>query len=213
MRLRCVCCVRLRFCRRCDCSRPFQPVLRCRDRRRAHEGARLATTTTGCCMAATMPTNVFRRSTRSTPTPSKVWCRSGSIRPDTAATFQTTPLVADGVMYLSAPFSHVMAVDAATGAELWRYEHKSTAKKLCCGPANRGVALGYGKVYVATVDARLIALDQKTGKVIWDIAIVAPDGGPTEDAGVLAGDALKGQRSPARPALARWRPPSSSMAS
>lgn len=111
----------------------------------------------------------------------------------TAATFQTTPLVADGVMYLSAPFSHVMAVDAATGAELWRYDHKSTAKKLCCGPANRGVALGYGKVYVATVDARLIALDQKTGKVLWDIAIVSPDGGPTEDAANLAQDALKNQ--------------------
>lgn len=110
----------------------------------------------------------------------------------TAATFQTTPLVADGVMYLSAPFSHVMAVDAASGTELWRYEHKSTAKKLCCGPANRGVALGYGKVYVATVDARLVALDQKTGRVAWDRAMVAPDSGPTEDAAVLAGDALKG---------------------
>lgn len=111
----------------------------------------------------------------------------------TASTFQTTPLVADGVMYLSAPFSHVIAVDAASGAELWRYDHKSTAKKLCCGPANRGVALGYGKVYVATVDARLIALDQKTGKVVWDIAIVSPDGGPTEDAANLAADALKDQ--------------------
>lgn len=111
----------------------------------------------------------------------------------TAATFQTTPLVADGVMYLSAPFSHVIAVDASSGAELWRYEHKSTAKKLCCGPANRGVAIAYGKVYVATVDARLIALDQKTGKVLWDIAIVSPDGGPTEDASNLARDALKDQ--------------------
>lgn len=111
----------------------------------------------------------------------------------TAATFQTTPLVADGVMYLSAPFSHVIAVDAASGVELWRYEHKSTAKKLCCGPANRGVALAYGKVYVATVDARLIALDQKTGKILWDIAIVSPDGNPTEDAANLARDALKDQ--------------------
>ncbi|WP_261405583.1 PQQ-binding-like beta-propeller repeat protein [Chenggangzhangella methanolivorans] len=70
-----------------------------------------------------------------------------------AATFQTSPVVADGVMYLTAPFSHVMAVDAATGRELWRYEHKSKAKKLCCGPANRGASLGYGKVFVATVDA------------------------------------------------------------
>ncbi|MFN0217955.1 MAG: pyrroloquinoline quinone-dependent dehydrogenase [Hyphomicrobium sp.] len=113
----------------------------------------------------------------------------------TAATFQTTPLVADGVMVLSAAFSHVMAIDAATGRELWRYEHKSTAKKLCCGPANRGVALGYGKVYVATVDARVVALDLKSGKMLWDTAMVAADSAPgrTEDKAVLSADALKGQ--------------------
>lgn len=110
-----------------------------------------------------------------------------------AATFQTSPVVADGVMYLSAPFSHVIALDAKTGAELWRYEHKARTKKLCCGPANRGVGLGYGKVYVATVDARLVALDQKTGKPVWDIPMVAAADGPTEDAGALgAADAAKG---------------------
>lgn len=112
-----------------------------------------------------------------------------------SSTFQTTPLVADGVMYLSAPFSNVMAVDAKTGRELWRYEHKATTKKLCCGPANRGVGLGYGKVYVATVDARLVALDQKTGKMVWDIPLVdaAGAGAPTEDSTALDGaDALKG---------------------
>lgn len=112
-----------------------------------------------------------------------------------AATFQTTPLVADGVMYLSAPFSHVMAVDAATGREIWRYEHKSTAKKLCCGPANRGVALGYGKVFVATVDARLVALDQATGKPVWDQPLAdAAEDGPSEDRATLGetDPALKG---------------------
>lgn len=113
-----------------------------------------------------------------------------------AATFQTTPLVADGVMYVSAPFSHVMAVDARTGRELWRYEHKSTAKKLCCGPANRGVSLGYGKVFVATVDARLVALDQATGKPLWDKPIVdANDMLASEDAKTLGTNdpVLKGQ--------------------
>jgi glucose dehydrogenase len=113
----------------------------------------------------------------------------------TAATFQTTPLVADGIMYLSAPFSHVMAVNAATGREIWRYEHKSTAKKLCCGPANRGVAIGYGKVYIATVDARLVALDQTTGKVVWDIAMAPTDADATEDKSALdaTDPALKGK--------------------
>ncbi len=113
----------------------------------------------------------------------------------TAATFQATPLVADGIMYVSAPFSHVMAVNAATGREIWRYEHKSKAKKLCCGPANRGVALGYGKVYVATVDARLVALDQVSGKVIWDIQMADTNADATEDKAALdaTDPALKGK--------------------
>ena len=114
----------------------------------------------------------------------------------TAATFQTSPIVADGVMYLSAPFSHVMAVDAKTGRELWRYEHKARTKKLCCGPANRGVAIGYGKVFVATVDARLVALDQNTGAVVWDVPLAEPsdEPEPTEDRASLgkADPALKG---------------------
>lgn len=116
-----------------------------------------------------------------------------------ASTFQTTPLVADGVMYVSAPFSHVMAIDAKTGREIWRYEHKATTKKLCCGPANRGVALGYGRVYVATVDARVVALDQATGKVLWDVPLAEPvagaDAEPTEDKAALTNlkdPALKG---------------------
>jgi glucose dehydrogenase len=109
-----------------------------------------------------------------------------------SATFQTTPLVADGVMYLTAPFSHVIAVDARTGHRLWRYEHIRNSKKLCCSPANRGAALGYGRVYVATVDARLIALDQKTGKVIWDVPLVEGEAGATEDKRALsAADPLK----------------------
>lgn len=88
-----------------------------------------------------------------------------------SATFQTTPLVVDGVMYLSAPFSHVSAVDAATGRELWRYEHMRRTEKVCCSPANRGVAISEGLVFVATVDARLVALDAGTGKVAWDIEL------------------------------------------
>lgn len=89
-----------------------------------------------------------------------------------SGTFSATPLVADGVMYISTPFSNVVAIDAATGKEKWRYEHKRTTEKLCCGPANRGVSLGYGKVYIGTVDAHLIALDQETGKKVWDITLV-----------------------------------------
>ncbi len=97
------------------------------------------------------------------------------------ASFQTTPIVVNRVMYLSLPYNHVVALDAKTGKELWRYEHDRRKDwKMCCGPANRGVAVGYGKVFIGTVDARLIALDAKTGEKLWDIdaveAAVATEG-------------------------------------
>jgi len=98
------------------------------------------------------------------------------------STFQATPIVVDGVMYLSLPFNHVVALDARDGRELWRYQHQRRAgRAMCCGPANRGVAVGYGKVFIGTVDARLIALDAKTGKMIWDID-AAGDGASAAEA-------------------------------
>lgn len=102
----------------------------------------------------------------------------------TTASFQATPIVVDGVLYLSMPFDHVAAIDAASGRELWRYEHQRRTPKMCCGPASRGVAVAYGKVFIGTVDARLIALDAASGKPVWDVA-VATDEGPTESVGQL----------------------------
>jgi glucose dehydrogenase len=112
-----------------------------------------------------------------------------------AATFQATPLVVDGVIYLSLPFNHVVALDARNGRELWRYEHKRRTDKMCCGPGNRGVAVAYGKVFVGTVDARLIALDQKTGKPVWDKPLVGelPGKGETTEQ-FAADDRLRRQR-------------------
>ena len=99
-----------------------------------------------------------------------------SYRSGVKATFQSTPIVVDGVMYVSLPFNHVVALDARTGKELWRYEHKRRAEwKMCCGPGNRGVAVSGGKVYIGTVDARLVALDAKSGRMVWDIDTVSED--------------------------------------
>ena len=112
-----------------------------------------------------------------------------------SATFQATPILTDGVMYVSLPFNHVVALDARTGRELWRYEHKRRTSAMCCGPANRGVAVAYGKVYEVTVDARVIALDQKTGRLVWDIPLVENIEGVTERAEQLAAaDPLRRQR-------------------
>jgi len=112
-----------------------------------------------------------------------------------SATFQATPILTDGVMYVSLPFNDVVALDARTGRELWRYEHKRRTSAMCCGPANRGVAVAYGKVYEVTVDARVIALDQKTGRLVWDIPLVENIEGVTERAEQLAAaDPLRRQR-------------------
>lgn len=90
------------------------------------------------------------------------------------ATFQATPIVVNGVMYVSLPFNHVVALNAATGEQLWKYTHERKADwPLCCGPANRGVAVSDGKVFIGTIDARLIALEASSGKKLWDIDVAA----------------------------------------
>ncbi|MGH7568023.1 MAG: pyrroloquinoline quinone-dependent dehydrogenase [Gemmatimonadales bacterium] len=84
--------------------------------------------------------------------------------------FETTPIAVNGVLYVTtpaAPNNEVIAYDLRTAKTLWRYTHKNGTSIPCCGPNNRGVAIGNGMVYVATLDAQLVALDQQTGKVRW----------------------------------------------
>ena len=80
---------------------------------------------------------------------------------------QAPPIVNNGYMYVTTPGAQVIALDAATGAELWRYKKELPAELIQLHPTNRGVALYGDKVYVATVDCHLVALDAKTGKVVW----------------------------------------------
>jgi len=84
---------------------------------------------------------------------------------------EATPLVADGVMYTTLPWSIVVALDAATGRELWRTDPgvpKAWGRHACCDVVNRGVALYRGRVYVGALDGRLIALDARTGARVWE---------------------------------------------
>ena len=107
--------------------------------------------------------------------------------------FQTSPIVIDGVMYLTTPFNDVIALDASSGKEVWRYQHQLKTKDYCCGPANRGPAVSNGKVFTVTIDARLIALDQQTGKVLWDKKITDTHAGEGEVLAPLLGvEELKG---------------------
>ena len=85
---------------------------------------------------------------------------------------ETTPLVVDGVMYLSEPPSNVVALDPATGRQFWRYKRSLPSKvKACCDQVNRGVAVLGDRVYVGTMDAHLVALNAKNGAVIWDVEV------------------------------------------
>ena len=90
----------------------------------------------------------------------------------TMRAYEATPLVKDGVMYTTGAWSVVYALDARTGAQLWTYDPhvaKDYSKFACCDVVNRGVALYKGRVYVAALDGRLIALDAKTGAVAWQV--------------------------------------------
>ena len=92
---------------------------------------------------------------------------------------ESTPLVIDGVMYVTSAWSKVFALDAKTGAPLWTYDPKVPGQagiNACCDVVNRGVAAWRGRLYLGTLDGRLIALEAASGKPVWEVKTV-PDGG------------------------------------
>jgi alcohol dehydrogenase (cytochrome c) len=85
---------------------------------------------------------------------------------------QATPIVIDGVMYLSASLNRVFAIDAATGKELWHYFYQNPRDLgVIYSPQNRGVAVGAGRVFMGTLDNSVVSLDQKTGREMWKVNV------------------------------------------
>ena len=94
---------------------------------------------------------------------------------------ETTPIVVGGVMYVTTSFNHVYAINAKTGEEYWHYKHKmGPVTTYCCGPNNRGVAIYKDKVYMGTLDSKLVALDSKTGSLVWQTDIAENELGYSE---------------------------------
>ena len=94
---------------------------------------------------------------------------------------ETTPIVVNGVMYITTSFNHVYALNAATGEQIWHFKHKmGPITTYCCGPNNRGVAVSGDKLFMGTLDAKLLALDAKSGKVLWETQIADPEKGYSE---------------------------------
>jgi len=97
---------------------------------------------------------------------------------DTDRGQEATPLVADGILYTTTAWSKVFAFDAKTGKRLWAYDPQVPGEKgfnACCDVVNRGVALWKGRVYVGTIDGRLIALDARNGKPAWSVQTTDPN--------------------------------------
>jgi quinohemoprotein ethanol dehydrogenase len=103
----------------------------------------------------------------------------------------TAPIAVDGIMYFAAGYSVVHALDARTGKELWRYDPeawKVAGQKMRASWGSRGIAYAAGKVLVATVDGRLIALSAKTGKPVWSVQTLDQDGAYITGPPWVAGD-------------------------
>jgi alcohol dehydrogenase (cytochrome c) len=100
---------------------------------------------------------------------------------DIRESMETSPIIVNGVMYVTTSFDHLYALNAQTGEQLWHYKHEmGPITVYCCGPNNRGAAVYGDKVYLATLDAKLDAIDAKTGKMVWSQQIADPSLGYSE---------------------------------
>jgi quinohemoprotein ethanol dehydrogenase len=94
---------------------------------------------------------------------------------------EATPIMVDGTLYVTSTWSRVMAFDAASGTKKWTYDPqvpRGIARTFCCDVVNRGVAVADGKVYVGTLDGRLVALDARSGAPVWTVDTVADKSKP-----------------------------------
>ncbi|HXA56450.1 MAG TPA: PQQ-dependent dehydrogenase, methanol/ethanol family [Candidatus Acidoferrum sp.] len=84
---------------------------------------------------------------------------------------EATPLVVDGVMYATEPPNDIVALDAKSGRVFWTYQYTPATVQLCCGQANRGLAILGDTLYMGTIDAHLQAIDAKNGRLLWDVKV------------------------------------------
>jgi glucose dehydrogenase len=94
--------------------------------------------------------------------------------------FEATPVVIDGMIYATGPLNYAWAIDGRTGRRVWEYRRWQTMPtnlKVCCGLVNRGFAVYGDRLFMATLDAHLVALEMKTGKVIFDVEMETEERG------------------------------------
>jgi PQQ-dependent dehydrogenase (methanol/ethanol family) len=102
--------------------------------------------------------------------------------------FEASPVVVNGVMYVSTPLNHVVALDARTGQKKWEYAPQLGLTIHCCGPVNRGVAVYGNRVYMGQLDGKLVALDAANGNKVWEVQVDDPREGYALNGAVVAVD-------------------------
>jgi alcohol dehydrogenase (cytochrome c) len=106
------------------------------------------------------------------------WIYQLTSREPTSTRFEVTPVVVDGVMYIVQPPNDIIALDAVTGRPYWTYSYNpSPQARPCCGRLNRGVAIHQDRLFMGTIDGHMVAVDAKTGKLLWDKTVVRPEAG------------------------------------
>ena len=104
-----------------------------------------------------------------TPTSVKGLVAAWAFPLGTLGQMEASPVIYGGVMYVTSSYNRLFALDAKTGALLWRYDHQNGSNlRLCCGPPNRGVGIAGDLVIMGTLDARLIAFNRTTGAIVWN---------------------------------------------
>lgn len=107
--------------------------------------------------------------------------RAWTFNMEVVESLETTPIVVNGTMYVTSSFNHVYALDAQTGEEKWHYTHEmGPITTYCCGPNNRGVQVYGDKVYMGTLDAKMVALNAQTGEKVWEVELADPELGYSE---------------------------------
>jgi alcohol dehydrogenase (cytochrome c) len=102
------------------------------------------------------------------------WTFQTSVTTGFTTKFEATPIVVDGILYQTGPLNYAWAIDGKTGRQIWRYQRllpPVDTLKVCCGLVNRGFAIYRNRLYMTTLDAHLVALDIKTGKEVWNVAM------------------------------------------
>ena len=104
-----------------------------------------------------------------------------SFNTEIVESMETTPIVVNGIMYISTSFNHVYALNAKTGEQIWHHVHEmGPITTYCCGPNNRGVVAYGDKIYMGTLDAKMVALDAATGEQVWETELADPELGYSE---------------------------------